>query len=106
MLAVAHTAAGGSSCLALREAVLLPASLLLCLRPEGGLGRYLPRGWQNHKGKRNLKTFKSSGSEVGLGHIYVILLDKENHLSEIKVKREQNRYRKVGKTEQMMSSLK
>lgn len=92
--------------MALREAVLLPASLLLCLRPEGGLGRYLPRGWQNHKGKRNLKTFKSSGSEVGLGHIYVILLDKENHLSEIKVKREQNRYRKVGKTEQMMSSLK
>lgn len=43
---------------------------------------------------------------MGLGHIYVILLDKENHLSEIKVKREQNRYRKVGKTEQMMSSLK
>ena len=69
------------------EAVLLPASFFLCLRPEGGLGRYLPRGWQNHRSKWNLETFKSSGSEVGLGRIHLILLDKENHLSEVKVKR-------------------
>ena len=71
----------------LTGAALLAEPLLLCLSPEGGLGRYLPRGWQSHKGKRSLKTFKSSGSEVGLGHSYLILPDKENHKSEIKIKR-------------------
>lgn len=97
-------------------------SLLLGLRPEVCLACTSHEDGRTTTASRNLKTYEGLGSEVLLGHVHLILVDKKKSNGRAKHKEEEvfsafiggnlkgcNRehgYREVGRTGQIMSSLK